>query len=424
MNKSINRSFTLVDDADGSPLSLNLSKGHNNIGIFGDTGHGKTILLKGIISQALDEGLTVAGLEGCASYYLPNVAYLEKNTLSHNADKEVLDLFQLPDLSRFPDVERQERAQEYQHFLLLALEAIFSSIVDMEYPVFDRLGSNVLKDVTKAFFADAEIQRRYKAGLADDFSSEAWAATPTLKDFLTFCNSKHFLSLEEDSNGYHAVQLRLTHLLNRQNSQAIVLASAVLPREQFTHFLFHWLEDKRELQILMISAFLATLRRTLEVSKSLLFIDECYTFFANTQMAKLVDRVLMRGYLFGMQLVVTSQEACEIATQIQKNMTFIFVGKIEPRAIPYFEQFLSYPREVISVCSTERVSCFSDQGRSTWLFRNLQSDIKEFGICHYRPSLNSPIKAVTKLEKKGICRRKSTLFRRGNKHQVKRRSDS
>jgi hypothetical protein len=114
-------------------------------------------------------------------------AYFDIGSESNN-------LFQIPDLRQLPEKQRQERLDDYKEFLVKALDTMVMG-TETEGQLGKRVHT-VLWQALAAFFANAQIQKRYDTAFKKGFGSKAWVQMPTLVDFV---ESIRHLDLEVES---------------------------------------------------------------------------------------------------------------------------------------------------------------------------------------------------------------------------------
>lgn len=181
-------SFELIAEKGGPPIHLDLFNQHQNLCLFATTRAGKSVLVSGILTQALAHRFPVVALDfpkldGSSSItdytQLVGGAYFDISRESNN-------LFELPDL-RYPmGDERKERLDDFQSFLESALLTITVGSGANRLVMTQTIRS-ILVLALNAFFADAPIQRRYLEAIEGRLGSTAWSQMPTLGDFFDFC---------------------------------------------------------------------------------------------------------------------------------------------------------------------------------------------------------------------------------------------
>jgi len=115
--------FELIAEEGGQPIHLDLFNQHQNLGLFATIHAGKSVLVSGILTQALAHHFPVVALDfpkpdGSSTFtdytQLVGGAYFDISRESDN-------LFELPDLRHLPGDEHKERLDDFQPFLESAL---------------------------------------------------------------------------------------------------------------------------------------------------------------------------------------------------------------------------------------------------------------------------------------------------------------
>jgi hypothetical protein len=185
------------------------------------------------------------------------------------------NLFQIPDLRNLPDAQRQERLDDYKEFLVKALDTMV-----MGTETDNALGKRVhtvLWQALVAFFENPNILARYEAAFEGGFGSPAWQQMPTLADFI---DSVAHLDLEVESDllneAIATILLELRGWLSSRVGKAISQPSTIRTDARLTVFALRNVGDnmRKRLCIEALSAQSMAFRRALEVSDSLLAIDE------------------------------------------------------------------------------------------------------------------------------------------------------
>lgn len=383
--------FELISEEGGTPVHIDLFNEHKNLALFATTRAGKSVLVSGILTQALAHGIPVVALDfpkpdGTSTFtdyteFMEGGAYFDISKQSNN-------LFEQPDL-RFLDLEQQrDRLLDYTAFLESALMTMVLGS-STENQLLSQTVRSLINLALAAFFADEGIKQRYRLAIAGGFGTEAWQKTPTLNDFLYFCSPEH-LQIDsltqrvEDALGQ--IQLRLRFWLSSRVGKSISAPSSFPTDAQLLVFALRNLSDNEDAAVLSLSAYSAALRRALSSPASIFFIDEAPILFEFDQIADLVGRICANGAKAGIRVILSAQDPDTIAkskaaSKILQNLTTRLIGRIQPVAVDSFMSILKYPREIISRNASENFFPRKEGIYSQWLLDN--NGVYTF--CRYYP---------------------------------------
>jgi hypothetical protein len=370
------KGFELIAEEGGSPIHLDLFHQHRNLGLFATTRAGKSVLVSGILTQALAHRFPVVALDfpkpdGSSTFtdYTQFVggAYFDISRESNN-------LFELPDLRHLPGDEQRERLQDFQSFLESALlTMIVGSHADGS--LLTQTIRSILVLALNAFFADGQIQRRYLEALEGRLGSTAWTHIPTLADFLTFCTPEK-LDLNQVGGNIEAalnmIELRLRFWLSSRVGRAISAPSSFPTDAQLLVFALRNLANEEDAAVLALSAYSAALRRALEAPASLFFIDEAPILFEFDEIGALIGRLCANGAKAGIRVIISAQDPDTVykspsSAKIFQNLSTRLIGRVQPTAVDSFERILKYPRSIISRNASESFFPKREGIYSQWL---------------------------------------------------------
>ncbi len=387
-----NYGFELIAEEGGTPVHLDLFNEHKNLALFATTRAGKSVLVAGILTQALAHGIPVIALDfpkpDGTSTFTDYTKFMEGNGAYFDISKQSNNLFEQPDLRALDPEEQRDRITDYTAFLETALITMVLG-TSSENQLLSQTVRSLINLALTAFFADEGIQHRYRVAIAGGFSSPEWQKTPTLKDFLTFCSKEH---LQIESTGgrvedaLNQIQLRLRFWLSSRVGQAISAPSSFKSDAQLLVFALRNLSDSEDAAILSLSAYSAALRRALSSPASIFFIDEAPILFEFDQIADLVGRICANGAKAGIRVILSAQDPDTIAkskaaSKILQNLSTRLVGRIQPVAIDSFIDILKYPREIISRNASETFFPRKEGVYSQWLLDNNGT----YTFCRYYP---------------------------------------
>lgn len=394
-----NCGFELIAAEGGTPIFLNLFTQHKNLGVFGTTRSGKSVVAAGILTQALAHGMPVVAMDypkpDGTSTFTDYTHFMGKDGAYFDIGKESSNLFELPDLSKLEPKLQQERFEDYKEFLASALMAMVVGTKRgseaKEQALADTIRS-ILALALEAFFSDWQIRDRYAQAFINGFGSPEWLAIPTLADFVTYCSSER-LRLDVISGDIQTalplIKLRLRFWMSSRVGKAISSPSTFRSDAKLLVFALRNLSNDEDAAILSLSAYSAALRRALAAPASIFFIDESPILFEYDSIAALVGRLCANGAKAGIRVILSAQDPDTIAkspsgAKIFQNLTTRMIGRIQPTAVDSFAQILKYPVEIISRNATESFFPRKASMYSQWLL----DDNGIYTFCRYYPASN------------------------------------
>jgi hypothetical protein len=386
------KGFELIAEEGGTPIQLDLFNQHKNLALFATTRAGKSVLVSGILTQALAHNIPVIALDfpkpDGTSTFTDYTEFMEDWGAYFDISKQSNNLFEQPDLRALSYEEQKDRFGDYVAFLESALMTMILGSSG-ESQLLTQTVRSVINLALSAFFSDEGIRKRYEDAIHDGFGSVAWQKTPTLKDFLTFCAPEH-LNLETQGgrieDALSQIDLRLRFWLSSRVGQAISAPSSFPTDAQLLVFALRNLSDSEDAAVLSLSAYSAALRRALSSPASIFFIDEAPILFEFDQISDLVGRICANGAKAGIRVILSAQDPDTIAkskaaSKILQNLTTRLIGRIQPVAVDSFESILKYPRDIISRNASESFFPRKEGIYSQWLL----DDNGIYSFCRYYP---------------------------------------
>ncbi len=384
--------FELIAEEGGTPIHLDLFNQHKNLALFATTRAGKSVLVSGILTQALAHKIPVVALDfpkpDGTSTFTDYTEFMEGNGAYFDISKQSNNLFEQPDLRFLSPEQQRDRMLDYVSFLESALMTMVLGS-SSENQLLSQTVRSLLNLALGAFFSDESIKERYREAMAGGFGSLAWQRTPTLQDFLYFCSPEH-LQLESIGgrveDALNQIQLRLRFWLSSRVGKAISAPSSFPTDAQLLVFALRNLSDNEDAAVLSLSAYSAALRRALSSPASIFFIDEAPILFEFDQISDLVGRICANGAKAGIRVILSAQDPDTIArskaaSKILQNLTTRLIGRIQPVAVDSFEEILKYPREIIARNASESFFPRKEGIYSQWLL----DDNGIYTFCRYYP---------------------------------------
>jgi hypothetical protein len=384
----------LIAAEGGTPIYIDFCTSHRNIGLFGTTRSGKSVIASGLLTQALAYGMPVVAMDypkpDGTSTFTDYTEFMGKRGAYFNVSKESSNLLEVPDLSDLsPDLQR-DRFEDYKDFLVSALMTmVIGSNVSEDKALADMVRS-ILTLAIDAFYRDDQIRDRYAMAFTNGFGSDAWKTMPTLHDFMGYCSYERLRmdGVSDDiKTAMNRIKVRLNFWITSRIGKSISKPSTFRSDAQLLIFALANLNNDEDAAILSLSAYSAALRRALASPASVFFIDESPILFEYDAISLLVARLCANGAKAGVRVILSAQDPDSIAkspggTKIFQNMTTQLVGRIQPTAVDSFVEILKYPKEVIVKNSTESFFPKKEGIYSQWLI----NDMGTFTQARFYPS--------------------------------------
>jgi hypothetical protein len=381
--------FELIAAEGNQPIFFDPYSSVKHIGVFATTRAGKSVLVAGILNQALAEGIPISIIDfpradgtGTFSEYTP---LLEGSYF--NTAKECLNLFELPDLKRFDKQEQDQRLADFQDSLLEIIQTI---VIGSDGNAEGREEvRSILTLGMQSYFQENQIQRRYKAANTDGFGSKAWSEMPTLVDYLEFCAVGRLKMSNPTPGLYKAIErinLRIKAFMATKIGKALSSPSTFKSDAQLFAIALANLSNQDDALIIAMATNLVILRRSLGYSRSLIFFDEAPILFSFEAIAEQVGKFFANGAKSGIGVIISAQEPRSIAqskhaSKVFANLPIKLIGRIQESAVDDFVEILKMPRELVTRCAGE--SFFPNKAGfySQWLMYDGQN----YTPCRYYP---------------------------------------
>jgi hypothetical protein len=372
------------------PLHIDFVGKHRGILIFGETRSGKSVLASEIFVWAIANGMNVISLDypkpDGTTTYTDLVKFFGDAGAYFDIGSESNNLFQIPDLRHLPEKQRSERLDDYKEFLVKALNTMVMG-TETEGQLGKRVHT-VLWQGLAAFFASPEIQARYDQAFESGFNSEAWFQMPTLVDFVESIRQLD-LGVESESvkEATATIILELQGWLTSRVGKAISQPSTIRTDAKLTVFALRNVGDNIEAAVLALSAQSMAFRKALEVTDSLLAIDESPILFKYNGIAQIIGQVCANGAKSGIRPLIIGQDPDTIAnsiagSQILQNLNTRIIGAIQPNSLPSYEKFFGYDPAVLMPNTDESFRTDPIRLCSHWL---LDADAR-LVECSHHPS--------------------------------------
>jgi hypothetical protein len=376
----------LIAAEGGTPIYLDLYTQHKNLAVFGTTRSGKSVLVSGILTQALACGMPVVAMDypkpDGTSTFTDYTQFMGDRGSYFNIASESSNLFELPDLRDLPPKTQADHFEDYKDFLVQAMMTMTVGSQggeDAKQRSFCDTVRSILTLALDAFFKDDLIRDRYARAFTAGFGSELWQGMPTLHDFISYCSYER-LRMDHASDdikvAMQQIKLRLNFWLTSRVGKSISRPSTFRTDAQLLVFALANLSNDEDAAVLSLSAYSAALRRSLSSPASIFFIDESPILFQYDAISHLVARLCANGAKAGVRVILSSQDPNSIANspggaKIFQNLTTRLVGRIQPTAVDSFVEILKYPKETIARNASESFFPKKEGVYSQWLVDEL-----------------------------------------------------
>lgn len=409
----------LITRQGNMPLRIDFVNKHRGILIFGETRSGKSVLASDIFVWAIANGMNVISLDypkpDGTTTYTDLVKFFGDAGAYFDIGSERNNLFQIPNLRALPEQQRQERLDDYKEFLVKALDTMVMG-TETEGQLGKRVHT-VLWQALAAFFANSQIQKRYDTAFQKGFGSKAWSQMPTLVDFVESIPQLE-LGVESAmvSEAIATILLELKGWLTSRVGKAISQPSTIRTDARLTVFALRNVGDNIEAAVLALSAQSMAFRKALEVTDSLLAIDESPILFKYNGIAQIIGQVCANGAKSGIRPVIIGQDPDTIAnsvagSQILQNLNTRLIGAIQPNSLPSYQRFFGYDPTVLMPNTDESFRTDPSRLCSHWL---VDADGR-LTPCSHHPSPEL-LAAVANNQKEQRARRR-VLAQYGDKFQ-------
>ncbi len=357
-----------------------------HLGFIASSRSGKSVAIGSALTTSLAQGIPVIAIDypgsSGRSTFSDYTAYLEKIGDYFDVRANSFNLFDRINLSKIDDP--QDRKIRWQLYVGFLKETLVAMVLGGKAAQLDaRLETEVKTIISfsvNAFFKNPHILARYERAEAGGIGSEAWAESPTLKDFLSLCTvevirkelPEGFVMDEQTlSDTLYFVQLQLSYWLNSELGNAIGKPSTVKPDAMLMVFALTALKEDESL-IFALIAFTAAYSRSLEYQRTLFFIDESPILLKFPAISKIVASLFANGSKSGIRVVLSAQAPNQIASNpntvgdILQNMHYRMIGRVETTAIDSCVEILGVDRELVKRCT--KFEPDKANGRTQWLF--------------------------------------------------------
>lgn len=353
-----NTGFELIADEGGSPIKLDLSKPIHTL-IGGASGAGKSLMVAQIATECLAQDMSFLIVD------LPNkdgtgtfgdwTSYF--NGLYFDIARESVNILEPLDLSGVPEDEHDERNRLHFSDIILIIQQLvlgsksYDSLLPSRIEALIPLGLH-------AFYNNAEIKDRFKAGMAAPIGSAVHQNTPTLVDLERFYSTKFIKFDYDDADVDEAlkfIRLKLKYWQYSSIGDAICKPTSFKSNGKLITFALTNLNpsNPKEAEIFGIAAYLAASRQELSSPKGcVFFMDEASVLLRYEPLSIMLGRKTATARKANSRVIAAFQDIVSVTrsaagSQILDNAPLRFIGKLNPGAARSFSEEFNIPYEVI-----------------------------------------------------------------------------
>ncbi|MEA5574758.1 hypothetical protein [Calothrix sp. UHCC 0171] len=361
----------------GKPVCIDLFTHTQHALITGKTGSGKSVLLWRFMLDALSQGIPVVGMDIPAadgeSSFKTAIALLGDAGAYFDLSRASNNLMEPPDLRNFDSEERDSRMKSWRLFIRNALGVIVMGRLDAPH-LAQRVDAILLRSL-EIFLSDPDIIERYNLSFSKGWKSPEWQDMPTLKDFTRFCSIARLnISKPEaiDHQAINQITSQIAALLVSPLGNAIAKPSSFSPEPMVKFYALTGLSNNQDSYTMAVAAKAACLRVALSYPKSLFIGDELSVLFRKDGFSAIVGELCATARKDGLSIVLSSQDPDTIcqssaAAMIMQNISYRITGCITSNAVASFQNYLSYPVEVIAQNASESFFPRRSDLYSCWL---------------------------------------------------------
>jgi hypothetical protein len=361
----------------GKPICVDLFTHTQHALVTGKTGSGKSVLLWRFMLDALSQGIPVVGMDIPAadgeSSFKTAIALLGDAGAYFDLSRASNNLMEPPDLRRFDSEERASRMKSWRSFIRNALGVIVMGRLDA--PHLAQRVDAILLLALDIFLSDPDIIERYNLAFSKGWKSPEWQSMPTLKDFTRFCSIPR-LNIQKpeaiDHQAINQITSQIAALLVSPLGNAIAKPSSFSPEPMVKFYALTGLSNDQDSYTMAVAAKAACLRVALSYPKSLFIGDELSVLFRKDGFSAMVGELCATARKDGLSIVLSSQDPDTIcqsaaAAMIMQNISYRITGCITSNAVASFQNYLSYPVEIIAQNASESFFPRHSDLYSCWL---------------------------------------------------------
>ncbi|PSB11603.1 hypothetical protein C7B62_04945 [Pleurocapsa sp. CCALA 161] len=367
----------------GIPINFDLWDDLQHLLMIATSRAGKGILLTYVFNHHIARNVPLSIIdypkEDGSGTYSDYVDFLGPKLASYfSPEKEKINIFEIPDLSRFnsrPDL-RETRFNAFLEGLIEILEVMVAGCNPRPDVDVSTVKSLILMAV-KQFYSpnNQKIYNRFQAAYKEGFGSAAWERTPTLHDFRASLGFE-MLGLTDPSpeqiSTMKFIKLRLDYWLSSKIGKAISAPSTIQTNTLVNVYALTKLNDEDDASVLTLAINQEAERKSMSHEISVIAIDEVSIQIKLEAVAKMVSRKCASGLKSGIQIIMAGQNLDSLnqskyKADILTNVKHKMIGVIAKPAIDAIVQTLKYDPELIEANASKKFAPIKSQLATNWL---------------------------------------------------------
>ena len=357
------KGLEFITEEEETPYYLDIEAVHRHILFLATTRGGKSVLFAYILMLAMCSKIPMVVVdypkEDGDSTFGPITQLAGKHGAYLNIAEESNNFFELPDLRAFDEDEQQRRFIEIKDYVLDLLMIIMFGPNASDGDREKRVAKSILGNILNRFYADPDIDRRFRAAVGAPIGSPEWRNVPTLKHFSKLCTEATLHELLETVSAEHVtlineIKLRYESFMQTTVGRSLSAPTSIPQKANLLVFAFKGISNNEDAAILMASAAAAAMRRTLSAPVSILFMDEASILSKFDSLMEQVAKIAANGAKSGIRLMMALQTPASIdksrfGEEILANMSTRIIGRVDEADADRYCRILKIPEEVIAV---------------------------------------------------------------------------
>lgn len=348
-----------VADKSKNPIYINMNSPEGNprhIGIFGQTGSGKSVMSTALILEARQRGQVVTIMDlptgSGNSSYTDLIKFL--GGAIFDTGSECNNLLEIPNVSHLPEKIREERINTSIRYNIEAIVILVFEDDEMNDANLKAIAKSLIVIAVNKFYQEPSIQERIAKAQAEGIDSESWQCYPTIEDLYDYfdLNVLGEEASEDTQRAIAFVRLRLRYWMSSPFGKLLCQPSTFDTSSDLTLYALRELSNEAEATIHALSAYTASRRNCLRSPRSMFYVDEASVLCGYKGIAKSVATLIATGRKSGLSVILATQDPDTFAgsldgKKILQGFSVKLVGKINPSALDSFQAILKIPMEFL-----------------------------------------------------------------------------
>ncbi|MGB5596624.1 MAG: hypothetical protein WBM62_21675 [Crocosphaera sp.] len=353
-----NKGIEFISHEGGNPIYVDLYQKHRHVGVFGTTRSGKSLMLAQILATGLAHNIPATVLEfpkedGTGTFsdlcgYLSHYC----SYFDIGSNEQGCNALEPPNLQGVPSHLQKERLAAYQEYLLeLLFFLVFGGKEQYSSEIDPERVRTLLVLVIRQFYHNLQIINRFALAYQRGQGTTAWNSIPVLQDLWQFCSPERLELVDADESTIKAlkyIKLKLIGWKESKIGQILSRPTSFATDKLMQVVALRGLGNNLDAAVMGMVFNLFAVRRSLGFEKSIIFADEAPILFEFDSLARVMGQHFAAGAKSGIRVVLNAQEPASIgksiaADKIFANMSTRIIGKVQPGALPAYEQWMGYP---------------------------------------------------------------------------------